>query len=81
VFAALGIGSLILLIDQLSRQEDRYDAFAAAQIRARDDARLLQVSFKKQVQEWKDILLRGADPQQLAKYRAQFDEQETATDR
>ena len=39
-----------------------------------DAARQVQVNFKKQVQEWKDILLRGYDPKDLAKYTNQFHE-------
>ena len=39
-------------------------------------ARTIQVSFKKQVQEWKDILLRGRNPEDLEKYRRNFNRQE-----
>ena len=44
-----------------------------------DAARSAQVSFKIQVQEWKNILLRGQDPAAFDKYVKGFEEQERAT--
>jgi methyl-accepting chemotaxis protein len=41
-------------------------------VRQQDAARVMQVTFKKEVQEWKDILLRGYNPENLAKYSGQF---------
>src|SRR5512135_706839 len=38
--------------------------------------RLMQLDFKKQVQEWKDTLLRGSDPASLEKYWGNFQAQE-----
>jgi hypothetical protein len=40
--------------------------------RQQDAARVIQVTIKKQVQEWKDSLLRGYNPEDLAKYSGQF---------
>jgi hypothetical protein len=38
-------------------------------VQQQDAARAMQVTFKKQVQEWKDTLLRGYNPEDLAKYQ------------
>ena len=37
---------------------------------------IMVADFKKQVQEWKDVLLRGSDPQKLEKYWGHFEKQE-----
>lgn len=47
-------------------------------VRQAGQARLLQVNLKKQVQEWKDVLLRGRDPALLARHRAQFEQARAA---
>ena len=44
-----------------------------------DLARSAQVNFKKQVQAWKDLLLRGRDSASFAKYRDEFVKQESLT--
>ncbi len=42
--------------------------------------RTIQLDFKKQVQEWKDTLLRGSDPSSLEKYWGNFQKQESRVD-
>lgn len=54
-----------------------YAALLGQQVRQAEMARVTQVSFKKQVQEWKDILLRGYAPADLEKYTRQFHDEET----
>ncbi|MBV8466617.1 MAG: methyl-accepting chemotaxis protein [Burkholderiales bacterium] len=44
---------------------------------ARGQVLEMQVTFKKQVQEWKDILLRGYDPAKLDKYWGNFQADES----
>lgn len=66
-----------VLLQQLRTVADGYRELLRGQVRQMEAARVVQVDFKKQVQEWKDIFLRGQSPEDLAKYTQQFHSQET----
>ena len=74
VFVLLGV----TLLAQMKLVSNGYDALLASPVRDIDAARVVQVNFKKEVQEWKDTLLRGHNPEDLAKYGKQFHEREAA---
>lgn len=74
LFLATGIG----LLNQFRHHEQTDDALISAETvtRAVDTARSAQVAFKKQVQEWKNTLLRAHDPELRQKYWSQFEKEE-----
>ncbi|HWY61740.1 MAG TPA: hypothetical protein VNW15_07545 [Rhizomicrobium sp.] len=72
VFILLGVTLLV----QMKAVSNGYDALLASPVHDIDSARMVQVNFKKEVQEWKDTLLRGYNSKDLATYGKQFHEQE-----
>jgi methyl-accepting chemotaxis protein-1 (serine sensor receptor) len=78
-FVATAVLTAVLLA-RISNVDATYRRLLATEVREAAEARRMQVLFKKEVQEWKDILLRGSDPAMLAKYTTAFRAQGIAVD-
>jgi signal transduction histidine kinase len=71
----VGLASTGLLVARLFAVSRAYDQIVRDHVDATSQVRLLQVDFKKQVQEWKDVLLRGFDAQDRRRYTDLFNRQ------
>jgi len=74
----VGAASAGFLLYRLNVIVSAYEHLFDRDVHDQDQSRIMQVTFKKEVQEWKDMLLRGRDPQALQKYRSQFLQQSSA---
>ncbi|MFO1389375.1 methyl-accepting chemotaxis protein [Cellvibrio sp.] len=71
-----GVGLLLLVasiaVFQLKSHINEYHNLISNNIEFERDINLLNLTYKIQVQEWKNVLLRGKDPEKLQKYWDQF---------
>jgi hypothetical protein len=68
----VGAGASIFLILQLRSTSQDYNRIFTVEVQHQTGVRLMQLTFKKQVQEWKDVLLRGSSAEALQQYKGQF---------
>ena len=71
------MGAALFGIQQLNQALAVYETSVAQSYAQERKAATMLQDFKVQVQEWKNVLLRGSDPAALDKYWNQFVEQET----
>lgn len=72
-FLALVGGVAVVAVGGLAKQASASVNMDTKTLRLLDSLRKTQTSFQRQVQEWKDILLRGNDPELYAKYHDAFE--------
>src|SRR5512140_3649015 len=73
LFLAIVGAVSIFAVDGLAKQATSSVSNDTKALKLLDSLRKVQTSFQRQVQEWKDILLRGNDPELYAKYYEAFE--------
>ncbi|MGM0593912.1 MAG: methyl-accepting chemotaxis protein [Pseudomonadota bacterium] len=82
LMAITGTGTTLVLLSALygfwgaDQSLQRFQGLLETEVAAERATLHLLSDFKKQVQEWKNVLLRGSDPAQLEKYWGQFEHHE-----
>lgn len=72
----LGLVNISTDVKDLAQAELKYNQQLLTQLDQANDISAIQVEFKSQVQEWKDVLLRGHDHDLYIKYWQQFEQSE-----
>lgn len=73
ILTAISLTTILSLRDDLKE----YDFVVNTEIRSVQLADQMNIEFKRQVQEWKNVLIRGSDDGQREKYWGRFQEQES----
>src|SRR5262245_33488707 len=82
IYAIIGLsllfalGAIIFLMYQSTLVSSRYEQVLSVEVRKLELGHDLEVAFMKQVRDWKNILLRGHNPQDLERYKTEFFKQE-----
>ena len=76
IFTILGLVNIIQQVGKLGQAEQDYNSQLLWQREQSDDLAAIQIEFKNQVQEWKDVLLRGRDPVLYQQYWGQYEQSE-----
>ena len=69
----LGAGTTAFMYMHMRSLVGSYEQLLAHEVHNQDMARQTEVVFKSEVQAWKDVLLRGKDPEALRKYSGELD--------
>jgi methyl-accepting chemotaxis protein len=72
-----GAGTAFLYY-RLNSVASSYERLFSHDVQEQDLARVMELTFKKQVQEWKEVLLRGRNPEALKKHAAAFHQEADA---
>jgi methyl-accepting chemotaxis protein len=79
VAALAGLATTYYMAQFISQINANESAFTSTQAMKLEGVRIAQLSFKKEVQAWKDTLLRGADSEKLQQYEGEFYSHQTET--